>query len=63
MSINDALKPNFNAAEAMQAAILEAEVRKCLIGFRHTVNIFTLLNCPTLALNCIDQFTSKTLWH
>ena len=41
----------------------EAVVRERLIRFRHTMNIFALLNRITLALRRIDNFPGEALTH
>ena len=41
----------------------EAEVRERLVGFGHTVHVFTFLNRATFALYGVDQLTSETLGH
>ena len=42
---------------------LEAVVRESLVGFSHTVNVFTLLDRSTFAFSSIQQLTSQTQSH
>ncbi|MNB87507.1 hypothetical protein D3C75_345070 [compost metagenome] len=42
---------------------LEAVVRESLVGFSHTVNVFTLLNCSTFTFGSVQQFASQTQSH
>jgi len=42
---------------------LETEVREGLVGFGHTVHVFTLLHRIALALSGIDDLTCQALTH
>ena len=42
---------------------LKTEVRESLVGFGHTVHVFTLLHRIALALSSIDDLTCQALTH
>src|SRR5690554_1986985 len=51
------------SCHCINLGLLETEMREGLVGFCHTMDVFTLLNCRTLAFYSIKDFTSKALRH
>src|SRR5208282_6294360 len=63
--VSVAIKISFlqSLAKLLPTPYLPAIVRECLVGFRHAVNIFLLLDGPAARIGRIDQLIRELIDH
>src|SRR5215470_11268424 len=50
-------------AKRLRAADLPPIMRECLVGFRHAVHIFLLLDCRAAVIRRVEQFIRQLVGH
>ena len=62
IAVNRGFASHVNTS-SLWIARLESEVRERLVGFSHTVHVFTLLNRISFALRCVHDLTGESHPH